>query len=161
MGGIPRARTASARSLNRATISCGSNDGTAVSVEGLLEPAPWPTTCPLTASDDGGRVAPRVRAALERADVEGFAALFSPDVKWAPGQSHAVSQPPPGPRVDAKERAQGRRATVSEVEVHGNVLLVGLRLDAGGDRWQVMRVGEDGVNDIRGYDDRTSAQLAL
>ena len=63
--------------------------------------------------------------------------------------------------MDAKERAQGRRATVSEVEVHGNVLLVGLRLDDGGERWQVMRVGEDGVNDIRGYDDRTSAQLAL
>ena len=63
--------------------------------------------------------------------------------------------------MDAKERAQGRRATVSEVEVHGNVLLVGLRLDDGGERWQVMRVGEDEVNDIRGYDDRTSAQLAL
>ena len=61
----------------------------------------------------------------------------------------------------AKGRAQGRRATVSEVEVHGNALLVGLRLDDGAERWQIMRVGEDGVNDIRGYDNRPSAQLAL
>ena len=41
-------------------------------------------------------------------------------------------------------RAAGRRATVAEVEVHGNALLVGLRLDTGEHRRRVMRVGPDG-----------------
>ncbi len=118
-----------------------------------------PLSVPLTAAG----IAPRVRAALEAADLEQLAALLSPDVKWGPPAS---STPPCRNRRQvlewyAKGRAQGRRATVSEVEVHGNALLVGLRLNDGGERWQVMRVGEDGVNDIRGYDNRSSAQLAL
>jgi len=61
----------------------------------------------------------------------------------------------------AKGRAKGRRATVTEVEVHGNALLVGLRREDGGQRWQVLRVGPDGVNDIRGYEDRPSAAEKL
>src|SRR5271169_1471993 len=112
---------------------------------------------PMTAAG----IAPRVRAALEAADVEQFAALLSPNVKWGPPGS---STPPCRNRRQvlawyAKGRAQGRRATVSEVEVHGSALLVGRRLDDGGERWQSMRVGEDGVNDIRGYDNRPSARL--
>jgi SnoaL-like domain len=96
-------------------------------------------------------IAPRVRTALEAADLEQFAALLSPNVKWGPPGS---STPPCRNRRQvlawyAKGRAQGRRAIVSEVEVHGNALLVGLRLDDGAERWQIMRVGEDGVNDIR------------
>jgi len=47
------------------------------------------------------------------------------------------------------------------VEVHGNALLVGVRLETGEQRWQVMRVGPDGVNDIRGYDDRSAAASNL
>ena len=118
-----------------------------------------PASVPLTAAG----IAPRVRAVLEAADVEQFAALLSPDVKWGPPGS---STPPCRNRRQvlawyAKGRAQGRRATVSEVEVHGDSLLVGLRLDDGGERWQIMRVGEDGVYDIRGYDKRSIAQLAL
>ena len=50
---------------------------------------------------------------------------------------------------------------MSEVEVHGDALLVGLRLDDGRERWQILRVGQDGVFDIRGYDKRSLAQLAL
>ena len=61
----------------------------------------------------------------------------------------------------AKGREQGRTATVTEVEVHGNALLVGLRLDDGQQRWQVLRVGPDGVNDIRGYEDRADAVAGL
>ena len=61
----------------------------------------------------------------------------------------------------AKGRAQGRRATVTEVEVHGNALLVGLRREDGAERWQVLRVGPDGVNDIRGYEDRLGATEKL
>ncbi len=117
-----------------------------------------PPSVPLTAAG----IAPRVRAALEAADVEQFAALLSPDVKWGPPGS---STPPCRNRRQVlawytKGRAQGRRATVSEVEVHGDALLVGLRLDDGGERWQIMRVGEGGVYDIRGYDKRSLAQLA-
>jgi hypothetical protein len=53
------------------------------------------------------------------------------------------------------------RATVTEVEVHGNTLLVGVRLQDGNERWQVMRVGPDGVNDIRGFEDRAGAAEGL
>ena len=119
-------------------------------------PAP---SVPMTAAG----IAPRVRAVLEAADVEQVSTLLSPNVKWGPPGS---STPPCRTRRQvlawyAKGRAQGRRATVSEVQVHGNALLVGLRLDDGAERWQIMRVGEDGVNDIRCYDNRPSAQLAL
>jgi len=50
---------------------------------------------------------------------------------------------------------------VTDLEVHGDALLIGLRLDSGEERWQVMRVGPDGVNDIRGYEDRESAAAQL
>jgi hypothetical protein len=46
---------------------------------------------------------------------------------------------------------------VIEVSVHGNAVLVGLRSNDGADHWQVLRVGPDGVRDIRGYEDRASA----
>ena len=49
----------------------------------------------------------------------------------------------------------------TELEAHGTALLVGLRLDDGQGRWQVLRVGPDGVNDIRGFDDRNSAVASL
>ncbi len=110
---------------------------------------------PLTAASIAGRV----RRALDAADLDEFAALLSPDVQWgAPGDP----TPPCRNRNQvlrwyAKGRAAGRRATVTEVEVHGNALLVGVTLEDGEERWQVMRVGPQGVNDIRGYEDRPSA----
>jgi hypothetical protein len=58
-------------------------------------------------------------------------------------------------------RARGRSGTVTEVSVHGNAVLVGLRLNSGEDRWQVLRVGPDGIRDIRGYEDRVSATERL
>ena len=114
---------------------------------------------PLTAAS----IAERVRRALETADLDEFAALLSPDVQWgSPGDP----TPPCRNRSQvlrwyAKGRAEGRRAGVSAVEVHGDALVVHLRLDDGGERWQVMRVGPDGVEDIRGYEDRRSATGAL
>ena len=110
---------------------------------------------PLTAASIAGRV----RRALDAADLDEFAALLSPDVQWgAPGDP----TPPCRNRNQvlrwyAKGRAAGRRATVTEVAVHGNALLVGVTLEDGEERWQVMRVGPQGVNDIRGYEDRPSA----
>jgi len=108
-------------------------------------------------------IADRVRRALETADLDEFAALLSPDVQWGPPGDPT---PPCRNRSQvlrwyAKGRAQGRRASVIGVEVHGDALVVHLRLEDGGERWQVMLVGPDGVQDIRGYEDRRSATGAL
>lgn len=104
-------------------------------------------------------VAAHVRAVLDTADLAGFADLLSRDVRWgAPGDAN-----PPCQNRDQvlkwyeKGRASGRRAKVTEVSVHGNAVLVGLRSNDGEVRWQVLRVGPDGVRDIRGYEDRASA----
>jgi hypothetical protein len=104
-------------------------------------------------------VAARVRIALDSADLVVFADLLSPDVHWgAPGDAN-----PPCQNRDQvlkwyeKGRKSGRRAEVTEVSVHGNAVLVGLRSDDGEDRWQVLRVGPDGVRDIRGYEHRAGA----
>jgi hypothetical protein len=104
-------------------------------------------------------IADQVRLALQTADLDAFGALLSPDVHWGPPGS---TRPPCRNREQvlawyAKGRAKGRRASVSAVEIHGDALLVGLRLDDGQERWQVLRVGPDGIDDIRGYEDRPSA----
>jgi SnoaL-like domain len=116
---------------------------------------PAPLGTPLTAA----AIAERVRRAIDEADHDQMAALLSPDVQWG-----APDDPTPPCRNRkqvlrwyAAGRAKGRRAVVTEIEVHGNCLLVGLRLDDGAERWQVLRVGPDGVNDIRGYEDRPRA----
>jgi hypothetical protein len=114
---------------------------------------------PMTAAG----IAERVRAALDNADLDEFAALLSPDVHWgAPGDAN----PPCQNRSQVlawyqKGRDQGRRAVVDLVEIHGNALLVGMRPDGGQQRWQVLRVGPDGVNDIRGYERREDALAKL
>jgi SnoaL-like domain len=117
------------------------------------------TGVPLTASG----IADEVRDALDHGDLDHLGALLSQDVHWGPPGS---AKPPCRNRAQvlswyAKGRAAGRRATVTEVEVHGNALLVGLRLAEGHDRWQVLRVGPDGINDIRGYEDRAEAARGL
>jgi hypothetical protein len=114
---------------------------------------------PLTAAG----IAERVRIALDHADLDEFAALLSPDVHWgAPGDAN----PPCQNRRQVlawyqKGRDRGRRAKVELIEVHGNALLVGLRQLDGNERWQVLRVGPDGVNDIRGYERREDAVAKL
>jgi len=118
-----------------------------------------PPRGPITAAG----VADRVRAALEAADVDAFGDLLSPDVQWgAPGDPN----PPCRSRRQVlrwyeRGRAAGHRASVTDLEVHGDTLLVGLRLETGEERWQVLRVGPEGVTDIRGYADRPSAEMAL
>jgi hypothetical protein len=124
----------------------------------MTEPSPSAVE-PMTAAS----IADRVRAALDSADLDQMTTLLSPDVHWgAPGDP----TPPCRNRSQVlrwfeKGRAAGRRATVTDVEVHGNALLVGLRLDTGDERWQVMKVGPDGVNDIRGFEDRAAATAEL
>jgi hypothetical protein len=108
-------------------------------------------------------VAARVRNALDASDLAALADLLSPDVHWGPPGDAA----PPSRNRDQvlkwyeKGRAAGRRGRVTEVSVHGNAVLVGMRLDTGEDRWQVLRVGPDGIRDIRGYEDRGSATERL
>ncbi len=121
--------------------------------------APTPLRPALTAA----AIADRVRQALDTSDLDAFRALLSPDVHWGPPGD---ATPPCRTRDQvltwyAKGRARGVRATVTEVEVHGNALLVGLRFGDGHERWQVMRVGPDGVNDIRGFEDRSGAAEGL
>jgi SnoaL-like domain len=108
-------------------------------------------------------IADEVRDALDHGDLDRLGARLSPDVQWGPPGS---AKPPCRTRAQvlswyAKGRAAGRRATVTEVEVRGDALLVGLRLEDGRDRWQVLRVGPDGINDIRGYEDRAEAARGL
>jgi len=134
-------------------------DQDGVHIQGDPAPGPPPLQAPRTATG----IADQVRLALETGDLDLIASLLSPDVRWgAPGSP----TPPwrnrrPGPQVVREGRAQGRRATVSAVEVHGDGILVGLRLEDGQARWQVLRVGPEGVNDIGGFADRVSAAEAL
>ena len=79
-------------------------------------------------------MAAHVREALESNDLERFAELLSPDVHWGPPGD---ATPPCQNRKQvltwySKGREAGRRvATVTEVEVHGNAVLVGMRLEGG------------------------------
>jgi hypothetical protein len=111
-------------------------------------------------------IAERVRSALETADLDEFGALLSPDVRWGAPDDPT---PPCQNRGQVLEwygrgMAAGSRATVHELSVHGDLLLVGLTIDLGGtevERWQILRVGPQGVNDIRGFEDRASAAARL
>jgi hypothetical protein len=109
-------------------------------------------------------VASRAREALESNDLERFAELLSPDVQWgAPGAATPACQNREQVlRWYSKGQAAGRRvATVSHVEVRGNAVLVGLRLEGEGERWQVLRVGPQGVHGIRGFEDRAQGAAEL
>jgi hypothetical protein len=119
-----------------------------------------PIAKPVTAE----AVAARLRGALEGNDLDRFAELLSPDVHWGPP---GEANPPCQNRTQvlkwySKGREAGRSvATVTHVEVRGNTILVGMRLEGGDQRWQVLRVGPDGVNDIRGFEDRVQAAAEL
>jgi hypothetical protein len=109
-------------------------------------------------------VASHVKEALESNELERFAELLSPDVHWgAPGDA---SPPCQNRKQVLKWYAQGREAgtrvaSVTHVEVRGNAILVGMRLEGGEQRWQVLRVGPDGVNDIRGFEDHAQADSEI
>jgi hypothetical protein len=108
-------------------------------------------------------IAEELRRGLDMADLDTLGGLLGPDVHWGPPGS---AKPPCRNRKQvlawyATGRKQGRRASVEEVEVHGDALLVELRLNDGQERWQVLRVGPEGINDIRGFEDRPSASREL
>jgi len=118
---------------------------------------------PIKPAMTAAAIADRVRSALDMGDLEELGALLSPDVHWgAPGDP----KPPCQNRSQVlrwyeKGRAAGRSAEVTDVIVHGTALLVGMRLNDGEERWQILRVGPDGITDIRGFDKRASAAAEL
>lgn len=122
-------------------------------------------------SESSRDVAERVRAALESQDLDSFADLLAPDVRWGPtGDEHLGCHN--RDEVLAWYRAgreRGQRARVVEFVVVEEHLLVGLVVsnvaahgeDAGEvARWQVYTIRDDLVADIRGYDERSRAVAA-
>jgi hypothetical protein len=113
-------------------------------------------------------IAARVRVALESADLTTFAELLDPHVRWG-----APDEPTPSCQNRAqvlawyqRGRDAGVQARVTEIVVHGDKILVGLKVAGnpaarapGGEaeRWQVLTVGGDRIVDIRGFDDRREA----
>ncbi len=113
-------------------------------------------------------VARRVRLALDGADIEAFEELLDPDVTWgAPDARRPTCQNRAQVlRWYRRRRASGVEATVSEVVVFGQRLLVGLTVRGTGSaierggasaRWQVLTVRNGLVVDIVGFDDRRDA----
>jgi ketosteroid isomerase-like protein len=119
-------------------------------------------------AEQTARVARQVRAALDAADLSAFSDLLDADVQWGPPDA------PPTCRHREevlawyrRGRDAGVRARVSDVSVHGDHVLVGLRVtgrqaagESGGgdeDRWQVLTVRDGRVVRITGFDERSEA----
>lgn len=116
------------------------------------------------------RLAGLLGQALAEADLDAYADLLHPDVRWgAPGD--------PSPPCQNRDQVltwyrngweAGTRARVTETVAAGDKILVGLRVtgapseSAGNefDRWQVLTVRDGMVADIRGFDDRNEAAAA-
>jgi len=114
------------------------------------------------------RIADQVGVALEAADLSAYRELLHPDVRWGA---------PDAKRPSCRNRDQvlawyqrgresGVRASVTEVVVLGDRLLVGLTVrgrqeeheDGGAaPRWQVLTVSDGRIVDIVGFDDRAEA----
>jgi hypothetical protein len=103
-----------------------------------------------------------VRCALDSSDLDRFAHLLAPDVRWgAPDDP----KPPCRSRRDVirwyeRGKEKGRRARVLDIAIHGDRLVVHLRVrddyalapEDGWDRWQVLICSDGQVVDIRGYE---------
>jgi hypothetical protein len=112
----------------------------------------------------------RIKAALNSADLAGFAELLAPDVRWGAPESQAADCRTRQEVVEWWSRGQqaGARARVTEVVPGAGALLIGLKVSGtreaernGGEaqRWQVLRVESGQIVDIRGFDDRRGAAL--
>ena len=113
-------------------------------------------------------MAKQVRLALEAADLSAFGHLLDPDVRWGAPDARRPSCRNRDQVLAWYERGRdsGTTASVSEVVVFGDRLLVGLvvrrteaTIEGGGGalRWQVLTVRDGRVVDIVGFDDRTEA----
>ena len=106
-----------------------------------------------------------MRVALQSTDLDGFADLLAPDVKWgAPGdQTFGCQNRNQVLQWYRRSREAGMKADVSDVARHGDRILVTMRVDRGHgpeERWQVLTVRDGLVADIRGYEDRFDAEAA-
>jgi hypothetical protein len=113
-------------------------------------------------------VATRVRVALCTEDLSAFGHLLDPAVRWGPPGDLS---PPCQSRQQVlawfkKGRVAGVRAEVTDVEVLGNRILVGMVVrgsrhaqDRGGRsiRWQVLTVRDGLITDIVGFEQRAQA----
>ncbi len=107
-------------------------------------------------------IADQVRAALSSADLAEWKSLLSPDVRWGPpdDQVSGCHNRDEVMRWYRRGREAGVRATVTELLVEGDKILVGLNVlspDGEAERWQILTVGPSGVSDIRGFDARPEA----
>jgi len=111
-------------------------------------------------------IAERVRAALASADLAAFGELLDPDVHWGPPDAD-VAVCKTRSQVLAwyqRGRESGRRARVTQIDVIGDRILVGMVVtgrageDSGdAERWQVLTVANGRVVDIVGFDERGPA----
>jgi hypothetical protein len=122
----------------------------------------------MTTPQAEGTIAERVKAALESGDLGAIAALLDPDVRWGPPDDPDGGCINRGQVLDFWRRARdaGARAAVTQVVEGPGTLLVGLKVtgmapteERGTDteRWQVLRLANGLVTDIRGFDDRAEA----
>jgi len=112
-------------------------------------------------------IARTIRVALESADLSAFSDLLDPDVHWGAPNARRPACRNRDQVLTWYQRGKesGTRAHVSEVEVRGNRVLVGLRVSnrdvsnpgAETARWQVLTVRNGRVVDIVGFDDRDQA----
>jgi hypothetical protein len=108
-------------------------------------------------------LAERVRGALESADLSQFGELLDPNVRWGAPDDETPSC---RSRSDVlawygRGRAAGRRARVVDLQVHGDKILVQLRVSVASargvaardaDRWHVLTCARGRVVDIRGFE---------
>lgn len=102
-------------------------------------------------------VAASAYAAFKVADLDGFGELLAPDVRW--GGADETDDTCHG-RAEVLTRYRrlaqaGVRADLGELTVRGNAITLEMRLDwpDGPPRglWQVFRVGDGQIREIRGY----------
>ncbi len=108
------------------------------------------------------QIADQVRDALSTADLDAYAHLLDPGVRWGPPGDRSSGCQTRQEVLSWYQRgyAAGVRAEVTETIVCGDRILVGLRVtgrDDGGDRWQVLTVRDGLVVDIAGYEERAEA----
>jgi len=133
--------------------------------------SPWPSLFQAQRQTDGMRKTPspeelgeQLRQALEAGDLEAMGDLLHPDATWGAPDDPEPSCQNRGQVVDwyRQSREHGARATVTEVIVGGDKILVGLKVSGRAtadeaDRWQVMTIADGQIADIRGFDDRNEA----
>ena len=106
-----------------------------------------------------------VKEALESNDLERFAELLSPDVHWGtPGvATPACQNRETGPAV-VRQGPRGRAPASPPTAMSRSAATPcwsGCASKEKGERWQVLRVGPEGVNDIRGFEDRAQGARGL